>query len=602
MKALVISEDAKTLEFVDDVLSKNGMDIINYKWLIKALDNVEEINPDLIVVNVLDYPRHWKTLAQFVKTIFSNDISICLFVPEGFSGSEMKKARALEIDFCCHSQEEFEKCIKNFAQKKGFALQSLKKIYSEKDDSNIISVTELLQLLGKPFIDKNNDSKLLSAFELFKALEGVAKKSKSENGECAEKASNADVSAENRECTRNDDTERKTIESSENVGVDATEDESDEEIVPTVSAVLATVQTDASTHNEAKDDFPLPTVETLFATPSSDGDYVLPSTENLFGDEETRTAENDSSEDALAIDSECMGQAESIEDEAAATVSGRPRIFDNPALTKETGDYTLPKAENLFEKTNNVNVDEFVLPTAANLLETPSDDYVLPSTENLFDDNEITENESSDAALPHSFEGEDKSTEDEGEPTENEVESRAISSETEETEDYTLPTAEAILEKAEDVNVDEFVLPTAANLLETPSDDYVLPSTENLFEKQDAAENRSADVASPHSFENADESTEDEGEPTENSEDASAPSSMDAGEGIKGENNKAAHDIVEDKVIDTDAVARADTVAGADEVADTDASPIDAPVSDDGGSKTHFGSLYRLIQEKYEGK
>lgn len=96
MKALIISEEQSVLSQMDSILKANGIDCIQYTWLMKALDNLEEIHPALIIVNATEYPRHWKTLAQFVRTSFS-DIRVILFTPEGFSDEESKKADELGI-------------------------------------------------------------------------------------------------------------------------------------------------------------------------------------------------------------------------------------------------------------------------------------------------------------------------------------------------------------------------------------------------------------------------------------------------------------------------------------------------------------------------
>ncbi|MBD5408266.1 MAG: hypothetical protein HDR54_02550, partial [Treponema sp.] len=330
MKALVISDDVKTLEFVEDILLKNGMDVINYKWLVKALDNIEEINPDLIVVNVLDYPRHWKTLAQFVKTIFLNKISICLFVPEGFSGGEMKKARTLEIDFCCHSQEEFEKCIHNFTQTKKTFLQNLKKIYSEKDDSSIISVTDLLQLLGTTFVTKSEDIKLHSARELFNRLEELGKQSK--NAAPLEKSQPSQL-IEQSETTEKP---KNTIDVAEQKDGDI---ESGREIKNDESEAIASIAT-TPIEKTNEDDYTLPTVENLLE--SSSEECILPTAENLFAggnfteNEQTETAEHAEKEDSPATKDETANSAD---------------------------DYTLPTVENLLESSS----EECILPTAANL-------------------------------------------------------------------------------------------------------------------------------------------------------------------------------------------------------------------------------------------
>lgn len=106
MKAMIISEEQSVLSKMDSILSENGVDCIQYTWLMKALDNLAEIHPDLIIVNATDYPRHWKTLAQFVRTSFS-DIKVILFTPDGFSSDEDKKAEELGISLRCSSFEEF---------------------------------------------------------------------------------------------------------------------------------------------------------------------------------------------------------------------------------------------------------------------------------------------------------------------------------------------------------------------------------------------------------------------------------------------------------------------------------------------------------------
>ena len=55
MKALIISEDEKVYTTLDEILKNANYDTIIYKWLLKALDNIEEIRPDLIVVSSSEY-------------------------------------------------------------------------------------------------------------------------------------------------------------------------------------------------------------------------------------------------------------------------------------------------------------------------------------------------------------------------------------------------------------------------------------------------------------------------------------------------------------------------------------------------------------------
>lgn len=105
MKAMIISEEQSVLLKTESILKANGVDCIQYSWLMKALDNLEEIHPALIIVNAKEYPRHWKTLAQFVRTSFS-DVKVILFTPEDLDNEENKKAVTLGILFRFSSFEE----------------------------------------------------------------------------------------------------------------------------------------------------------------------------------------------------------------------------------------------------------------------------------------------------------------------------------------------------------------------------------------------------------------------------------------------------------------------------------------------------------------
>ena len=98
MKALLVADDEKAIDNISQVLKSKCYDTIVYKWLLKALDNIEEIAPHLIVVSTLDYPRHWKTLAQYATSGFGDYApQVILYTDENFGEEEQKKAEALHI-------------------------------------------------------------------------------------------------------------------------------------------------------------------------------------------------------------------------------------------------------------------------------------------------------------------------------------------------------------------------------------------------------------------------------------------------------------------------------------------------------------------------
>ena len=98
MKALVISDRQEIIDFVTPLLKENGFDLIHYRWIIKALDNIEEIQPDVIVLSAIEYPRQWKTLAGFVQSgIGGNDVKVYLYDTQPLSDDENKKALELDV-------------------------------------------------------------------------------------------------------------------------------------------------------------------------------------------------------------------------------------------------------------------------------------------------------------------------------------------------------------------------------------------------------------------------------------------------------------------------------------------------------------------------
>jgi len=106
MKALIISDKQDVIKLLSKRLEKEGFDIIVYRWLLKALDNVEEIRPDFIILSVEEYPRHWKTLASFVQSgIGGNDVRFCLYKDELLSEDDRNKAEQLGVEFYSELRE-----------------------------------------------------------------------------------------------------------------------------------------------------------------------------------------------------------------------------------------------------------------------------------------------------------------------------------------------------------------------------------------------------------------------------------------------------------------------------------------------------------------
>ena len=98
MKALLVADNGLVIDNVSTVLKTAGYDIITYHALLKALDNIEEISPHLIVISTKEYPRHWKTLAQYATVPMGNYVpQVILYTGGEFSKEDQNKAAALHV-------------------------------------------------------------------------------------------------------------------------------------------------------------------------------------------------------------------------------------------------------------------------------------------------------------------------------------------------------------------------------------------------------------------------------------------------------------------------------------------------------------------------
>jgi len=98
MKALLISDLPRSTDDLQPLFSEYKFDLIHYRSPLKALDNIEEISPDIIVINARDFPRHWKPITQHIRWDTSKEeVLIVLLTPNDFSTDDADKAMFLGV-------------------------------------------------------------------------------------------------------------------------------------------------------------------------------------------------------------------------------------------------------------------------------------------------------------------------------------------------------------------------------------------------------------------------------------------------------------------------------------------------------------------------
>ncbi len=99
MIALLIAASDYIEDIVKVHLEPLGFDHVRYRQALKAMDNIDEINPDAILISAEDFPRHWKTLVQFVRNEHPRDkLSIVLLKGEHFAYEEAAKAAHIGVN------------------------------------------------------------------------------------------------------------------------------------------------------------------------------------------------------------------------------------------------------------------------------------------------------------------------------------------------------------------------------------------------------------------------------------------------------------------------------------------------------------------------
>ncbi|MFP3043178.1 PilZ domain-containing protein [Treponema primitia] len=93
MKLLVILGSDEILNLISQNIKPLGFDLIRYQYVLKAMDNIEEIEPSTIIISAKDFPRHWKVLVQFVRYAHSKaECPIIILKGPNFTMEEASKA------------------------------------------------------------------------------------------------------------------------------------------------------------------------------------------------------------------------------------------------------------------------------------------------------------------------------------------------------------------------------------------------------------------------------------------------------------------------------------------------------------------------------
>ncbi len=99
MKIMLIIDKDETYQILEQHLHPRGFEFITYMNPLKAMDNIDEVSPDIVLFSAEDFPRHWKPFVNLLRRDRGKDACVMiLLVGEFFPFEEAAKALYLQIN------------------------------------------------------------------------------------------------------------------------------------------------------------------------------------------------------------------------------------------------------------------------------------------------------------------------------------------------------------------------------------------------------------------------------------------------------------------------------------------------------------------------
>jgi hypothetical protein len=99
MKLLLVLGSDDNYDTISQNIPAPGFELIRYRHALKAMDNIDEIDPAAVIISARDFPRHWKILVQFVRSERSKEICpIIILKGNNFNTEETSKAFFLGVN------------------------------------------------------------------------------------------------------------------------------------------------------------------------------------------------------------------------------------------------------------------------------------------------------------------------------------------------------------------------------------------------------------------------------------------------------------------------------------------------------------------------
>jgi len=107
VKIVLVAQRSELKDHIREYFASQGSEIIQYLNPIKAMDNIDEIEPDLVLFSALDFPRHWKPFLVYLRSSRDRDSTVFVLLKgDNFPFEEASKAHHLGANGIVHEDLE----------------------------------------------------------------------------------------------------------------------------------------------------------------------------------------------------------------------------------------------------------------------------------------------------------------------------------------------------------------------------------------------------------------------------------------------------------------------------------------------------------------
>jgi len=98
MKALVVARSEALKSLLGYHLKPLGFEVVFFSDPVKALDELERLQPEMLLASAVDFPRHWKTLVKVLREKRSKEECVFVLLAGSLPFEEAAKATHLGVN------------------------------------------------------------------------------------------------------------------------------------------------------------------------------------------------------------------------------------------------------------------------------------------------------------------------------------------------------------------------------------------------------------------------------------------------------------------------------------------------------------------------